>query len=118
MWPTIKFLLNKQYIISGNLKGKEFYSSFRMPVLIGYFAICSLFPHSSYFWLASRISTVYCIPNKIINKNKKQLPAFVPQHFSQHNFLPLKVALYTKDNHVQVDRFKLYFFNLSFCIYG
>jgi hypothetical protein len=43
-WPTIKFLLNKQYVISGNLKGKEFCSSFRMPVLIGYFSTCIAVP--------------------------------------------------------------------------
>jgi hypothetical protein len=39
-WPTIKFLINKQYLISGNLKGISFCASFRMPVIVGYVCSC------------------------------------------------------------------------------
>lgn len=39
----------------------------------------------------------YSIPNKLINKDKKQLAVFVSQHFSQQffaHFLPIIRALY------------------------
>jgi hypothetical protein len=43
-WPTIKFLLTKQYLLSGNLNGKAFCAAFRIPVVIGYFATCVSVP--------------------------------------------------------------------------
>ncbi len=42
-WPTIQYLKNKQYVLSGNAEGINFCGKFRYPMIIGYWTTIIVF---------------------------------------------------------------------------